>query len=172
MATRTPNNNKQIFDSALFGLLIRKARRDAGYPTAEALSRAVFVMTGYTIPKDTIHRIENGSQEMTSVQRDMVSLTLWGEIGSENMTRLMGMCFDDPLKQRIDDVENNEASLWIDQTASGEKAVMLDSPHDFTELDKDGNAITDTLGRYLPGKSEADFACFRHDEYDFEDYDS
>lgn len=73
-----PVNVGQTFDSELFGLLMRKARRDAGYSTVEAFIEAVRERAGLSISKDTWYKIESGKSKPTLEHILAVNITLYG----------------------------------------------------------------------------------------------
>lgn len=75
-------DEKSSFDSELFGLLLRKARRDAGYSTVEAFINAVSKRAGFTISKDTWYKIESGKSKPTLEHILAVNITLFGRMNA------------------------------------------------------------------------------------------
>lgn len=54
---------QNTIDAGLLGALIRHERQEQGYSTAEEFAAAITEMTGYSVSKETIYKIESGKQE-------------------------------------------------------------------------------------------------------------
>ena len=57
-----------VFDTCLFGDLIRRERRAAGYKRADDFAKAVTEATGCKLSRDVLYKIEQGRQEPTPSQ--------------------------------------------------------------------------------------------------------
>ena len=66
------------FDNELFGLLLRRARRDAGFASVEDFLEAVEFETGFVISKDTAYKIENGKAKLSIDAAAAINITLYG----------------------------------------------------------------------------------------------
>lgn len=66
----------QQFDTELFGLLVRRARRRCGLATFDDFSAAIAEATEIEISPSAIQRIESGKQEPKISQVMAMSLTL------------------------------------------------------------------------------------------------
>lgn len=57
------SKKENAIDPGLFGALLRHERQEQGYSTAEEFAAAITEMTGYSVSKETIYKIESGKQE-------------------------------------------------------------------------------------------------------------
>lgn len=57
------DKSQRSIDLGLLGALIRHARSEAGFKTAEVFADAITAVVGYPVSKETIYKIESGKQE-------------------------------------------------------------------------------------------------------------
>lgn len=57
------DKSQELLDLGLFGALIRHARSEVGFKTAEEFANAITAVVGYPVSKETIYKIESGKQE-------------------------------------------------------------------------------------------------------------
>lgn len=72
------NDNKEMFDTQLYGLLIRKKRIDMGYRKAEDFAKTVYRRTRVRITRDMLYKIERGKQVPDCVQFMALNIVLTG----------------------------------------------------------------------------------------------
>lgn len=65
-----------LFDSQLFGLLLRRERMNQGIKTADAFSVSIEKKTGFKISRDLLYRIESGKTLPNLEQAIAISLSL------------------------------------------------------------------------------------------------
>ena len=70
----------EVFDFALFGILIRKERKDQGISSVDEFVKSIEEKTGLSVPKEALTRIESGKQEPRLSQVIAISLTLYNRL--------------------------------------------------------------------------------------------
>ena len=90
-----------MLDTSLFGLLLRKARRDAGYSSMQSFVNDVTLATGVNISASTMQRIESGSQLPDIVQQAAICITLWGEPFPKAYRDYFDMCLNPGIRSAI-----------------------------------------------------------------------
>lgn len=82
------NDEPMMFDTELYGLLIRKKRIDSGYRRAEDFAKSVYRRTRVRITRDMLYKIEQGRQTPDCVQFMAINLALTGKLFPNELIRL------------------------------------------------------------------------------------
>lgn len=113
--------NELLFDTALFGLLIRRERMNQGFGSLDAFSDEIERVTGMEIPRDTLTRIEGGKQEAKMTQYIAIMLTLYGNIptarcGTHNPT-IMASCKRWTDINALESAINGQSMHWLNSVS-------------------------------------------------------
>lgn len=73
------DDDVEVFDWSLYSALIRKARKDMGFKTAEAFSATIYRRTRVKISRDSIYKIEQGKQTPDAMQFMAINMVLYNE---------------------------------------------------------------------------------------------
>ena len=76
--SKNAKHDTPVFSPKLFGELIRRKRREAGFSNAEKFHSAIKERTGVNICKDTIHLIERGERTPSLSKTVAIFFTLYG----------------------------------------------------------------------------------------------
>lgn len=79
--------NDDQFDLELFGMLLKKIRKDQGFKKAEDFCEAVLELTGYKISYQVLYRIENGTRAITLPEFLAISIYLSKSLDADELQR-------------------------------------------------------------------------------------
>ena len=85
-------NEHEFFDRKRFASWLKETRKQAGFKSAKAFSKAVEEMTGLCLTEDIIYKIENGRQDITVAQLAAFSFVLFSRYLNYSMMAAVQAC--------------------------------------------------------------------------------